>query len=53
MIITSANYVCVGYTVFMSVRFGFFLNILKGNDGNSSDFADILISIRCTFVIKN
>ena len=34
-------------------RFGFSLISWKGNDGNSSNFADTLISIRCTFIIEN
>ena len=53
------NYVCGGggYTVFtLSVRpwrFDFSLISWKGNNGNSSNFADTLISIRCTFIIEN
>ena len=66
---TPANYVCGGYTVFtLSVRpsfrpsihpsvhpwcFGFSLISWKGNDGNSSNFADTLISIKCTFNLWN
>ena len=46
-----------GYTVFtLSVRpwrIGFSLISWKGNDGKSSNFADTLISIRCTFIIEN
>ena len=34
-------------------RFGFSLISWKGNDGNSSNFADTLISIRCMFIIEN
>ena len=45
----------IGYTVFtLSIRntLGFFIS-WKGNDGNSSNFADTLISIRCSFIIEN
>ena len=34
-------------------HFGFSLIPWKGNDRNSSNFADTLISIRCTFIIEN
>ena len=34
-------------------HFGFSLISWKGNDENSSDFADTLISMRCTFIIEN
>ena len=65
-VIPPANYVCGGilFSRCPSVRpsfrpsvrpwrFGFSLISWKGNDGNSSNFADTLISIRCTFIIEN
>ena len=60
IIIHPTNYVCGGGGGILfphpSVRpwhFGFSLISWKGNDGNSSNFADTLISIRWTFIIEN
>ena len=62
---TPANFVCGGVYCFHVVRltfrpclfvrdgFGFSLISWKGYDGNSSNFADTLILIRCMFIIEN